>query len=105
MTFALHHLAYRNAGSTANHFSNLFSPDARAKQLRLRLKRLFLGAFGFFQLLLKLGQNGVLQLGKTFIACFTTTCFHFAAHAINFVTHIFLTQRLTLFGLPDFFQV
>ena len=105
LTFALHHLAHRNAGGATHDFGNLFGAHARAQQLGLRLKRLFLGAFGFLELFLELGQNGVLQFGQTFVTGLAAAGVHFTAHAVNFVAHVLFAESLALFSLPDFFEI
>ena len=105
LAFALHHLAHGNARGAAHHFSDFFCAHAGAQKLGLRLKRLLFGAFGFLELFLKFRKHGVLKLRQALVARLAAAGVHLAAHAIDLVAHVLFAQCLTLFGLPDLFQI
>jgi hypothetical protein len=101
---ALHHLADRNAGGTADHFGNFLGTHLRTQQpvlFLLAITRLF----SSLELGFKLRQLAVLQLRHLAQFAFALQTIDVGFQMIDFFLDLGRTQYSRFLGLPDFFQV
>ena len=103
-TFALHHLADRNAGGATDHFGDFLGADLGAQQL----------VFGLFfrvdrvsrlQLPLKLRQLAILQLGHLVELAFALQPRDLCLDPVDFFLDVRRTQHGGFFRFPDFLQI
>ena len=106
VALALHELADRNTGGACHDFGNFFCADLGAQQLGNAIA-VFMGftVLRSLQALFQLGQLAILQLGNLVEVAFARKFFNLEANAVNLFHHIFGTQRLGFFCLPDFVEV